>query len=132
MYIYHFFLPEIIITPYQIKDVPVLKLVITLIILFFILLFIFEKKSIIPGNQNRNIKILFNNPFYVFISIRKSLPQVEFKCGPKILAQEQHYIRVGEQGSSDPNQADPNWIKICRLLILLTYKYPILFCKMKY
>ena len=30
------------------------------------------------------------------------------------------------------NQWDPNWIKKCRLLILLTYKYPILFCKMVY
>ena len=32
----------------------------------------------------------------------------------------------------DPNQWDPNWIKKCRLWILLTYKYPILFCKMAY
>ena len=29
-------------------------------------------------------------------------------------------------------QWERNWIKICRLLILLKYKYPILFCKMAY
>ncbi len=29
-------------------------------------------------------------------------------------------------------QAERNFIKICRLLILLTYKYPILVCKMMY
>ena len=39
-------------------------------------------------------------------------------------------LELESRDQADPNQADPNWIKICQLLILLTYKYPILFCKM--